>query len=83
MPKLPAISAKATIKALEHFGFKIYRQTGSQIRHWNDSASDSVIFDCQQGTRAYAHGPRERAAELAEMQQIGLCRTRICGITAL
>ncbi len=35
MPRLPAISAKAAIKALDHFGFKIYRQTGSHIHLWN------------------------------------------------
>ena len=36
MPKLPAISAKAAIKALDHFGFKVYRQTGSHIHLWNE-----------------------------------------------
>lgn len=35
MPKLPAISAKAAIKALDQFGFKVYRQTGSHIHLWN------------------------------------------------
>ena len=36
MPRLPAISAKAAIKALDHFGFKIYRQSGSHIHLWNE-----------------------------------------------
>ena len=36
MPKLPAISAKAAIKALEQFGFKVHRQTGSHIHLWNE-----------------------------------------------
>ena len=36
MPKLPAISAKAAIKALDHFGFKVYRQSGSHIHLWNE-----------------------------------------------
>lgn len=36
MPKLPAISAKKVIKALEKLGFKIYRQTGSHIHLWNE-----------------------------------------------
>jgi predicted RNA binding protein YcfA (HicA-like mRNA interferase family) len=35
LPKLPAISAKAAIKALDQFGFKVYRQTGSHIHLWN------------------------------------------------
>ena len=36
MPRLPAISAKKVIEALEHFGFKVYRQTGSHIHLWNE-----------------------------------------------
>lgn len=36
MPRLPVISAKEAIKALEHFGFKVYRQTGSHIHLWNE-----------------------------------------------
>jgi len=36
LPRLPAISAKAAIKALDHLGFKIYRQTGSHIHLWNE-----------------------------------------------
>ncbi len=36
MPKLPIISAKEAIKALEHLGFKVYRQTGSHIHLWNE-----------------------------------------------
>ena len=36
MPKLPAISVKAAIKALDQFGFKVYRQTGSHIHLWNE-----------------------------------------------
>jgi len=36
LPKLPAISAKKVIKALETFGFKVYRQTGSHIHLWNE-----------------------------------------------
>jgi predicted RNA binding protein YcfA (HicA-like mRNA interferase family) len=35
LPRLPAISAKAAIKALDHFVFKIYRQTCSHIHLWN------------------------------------------------
>ena len=35
MPKLPVISAKEAIKALEHLGFQVYRQTGSHIHLWN------------------------------------------------
>ena len=36
MPKLPKVSARETIKALEHLGFKVYRQTGSHIHLWNE-----------------------------------------------
>ena len=36
MPKLPAVSAKQTIKALDHLGFQVYRQTGSHIHLWNE-----------------------------------------------
>ena len=36
MPKLPVVSAKQTIKALEHLGFQVYRQTGSHIHLWNE-----------------------------------------------
>jgi predicted RNA binding protein YcfA (HicA-like mRNA interferase family) len=36
LPRLPAISAKSDIKALNHCGFKIYRQTGSHIHLWNE-----------------------------------------------
>ena len=36
MPRLPAISAKKAIKALERFGNKFYRQTGSHIHLWNE-----------------------------------------------
>ncbi len=36
MPKLPAISAKKVIKALEKLVFKVYRQTGSHIHLWNE-----------------------------------------------
>ncbi|HNX10328.1 MAG TPA: type II toxin-antitoxin system HicA family toxin [Methanothrix sp.] len=36
MPKLPVVSAKLAIKALEHLGFKVYRQTGSHIHLWNE-----------------------------------------------
>jgi predicted RNA binding protein YcfA (HicA-like mRNA interferase family) len=36
LPRLPVISAKAAIKALDHFGFKVYRQTGSHIHLWNE-----------------------------------------------
>ena len=36
MPRLPAISAKKVIKALEKHGFKVYRQTGSHIHLWNE-----------------------------------------------
>ncbi len=36
MPRLPVVSAKEAIKALEHFGFKVYRQTGSHIHLWNE-----------------------------------------------
>ena len=36
MPKLPVVSAEQAIKALEHFGFKVYRQTGSHIHLWNE-----------------------------------------------
>jgi predicted RNA binding protein YcfA (HicA-like mRNA interferase family) len=30
------VSAKQAIKALEHFGFRVYRQTGSHIHLWNE-----------------------------------------------
>jgi len=36
MPKLPVLSAKQVIKALERMGFKIVRQSGSHIHLWND-----------------------------------------------
>lgn len=36
MPKLPVVSAKEAIKALEHLGFQVYRQTGSHIHLWNE-----------------------------------------------
>ena len=36
MPKLPVLSAKQVIKALERMGFKIARQSGSHIHLWND-----------------------------------------------
>ncbi len=36
MPKLPVLSAKQVIKALERMGFKIVRQSGSHIHLWSD-----------------------------------------------
>jgi len=36
MPKLPVLSARQVIKALERMGFKIVRQSGSHIHLWND-----------------------------------------------
>ncbi len=36
MSKLPVLSAKQVIKALERLGFKIVRQSGSHIHLWND-----------------------------------------------
>ena len=36
MPTLPVVSAKQAIKALEHLGFQVYRQTGSHIHLWNE-----------------------------------------------
>lgn len=36
MPRLPVVSAEEAIKALGHFGFKVYRQTGSHIHLWNE-----------------------------------------------
>ena len=36
MARLPVVSAKEAIKALEHLGFKVYRQTGSHIHLWNE-----------------------------------------------
>jgi len=36
LPRLPIVSAKEAIKALEHLGFQIYRQTGSHIHLWNE-----------------------------------------------
>jgi len=36
LPKLPVVSAKEAIKALEHLGFQVYRQTGSHIHLWNE-----------------------------------------------
>ncbi len=36
MPKLPVLSAKQVIKALERMGFKIVRQSGSHIHLWNE-----------------------------------------------
>ena len=35
MLKLPVVSAKEAIKALEQLGFQVYRQTGSHIHPWN------------------------------------------------
>jgi len=34
--KLPVVSAKEAIKALEHLGFQVYRQIGSHIHLWNE-----------------------------------------------
>jgi predicted RNA binding protein YcfA (HicA-like mRNA interferase family) len=34
--RLPVVSAKKVIKALEKLGFKIYRQPGSHIHLWNE-----------------------------------------------
>ena len=36
MPRLPVVSAREAIKALEHLGFQVYRQTGSHIHLWNE-----------------------------------------------
>jgi len=36
LPKLPIVSAEQVIKALEHLGFQVYRQTGSHIHLWNE-----------------------------------------------
>ena len=36
MLKLPVVSAKEAIKALEHLDFQVYRQTGSHIHLWNE-----------------------------------------------
>lgn len=36
MPRLPVVSAEEAIKALGHFGFKVYRQAGSHIHLWNE-----------------------------------------------
>jgi len=36
MPKLPVLSARQVIKALERMGFRIIRQSGSHIHLWND-----------------------------------------------
>jgi predicted RNA binding protein YcfA (HicA-like mRNA interferase family) len=36
LPRLPAISAKAAIKARDQFGFKVYRQSKSHIHLWNE-----------------------------------------------
>jgi predicted RNA binding protein YcfA (HicA-like mRNA interferase family) len=36
LPRLPIVSAKEAIKALEHLGFLVYRQTGSHIHLWNE-----------------------------------------------
>ncbi|WP_366879248.1 type II toxin-antitoxin system HicA family toxin [Methanothrix sp.] len=36
MPRLPVVSSREAIKALEHFGFQVYRQTGSHIHLWNE-----------------------------------------------
>ncbi len=36
MPKLPVLSARQVIKALERMGFKIVRQSGSHIHLWNE-----------------------------------------------
>lgn len=36
MPRLPVVSSKEAIKALEHFGFQVYRQTVSHIHLWNE-----------------------------------------------
>ena len=35
MPRLPVLSANEVIKALDQFGFKVIRQTGSHIHLWN------------------------------------------------
>jgi predicted RNA binding protein YcfA (HicA-like mRNA interferase family) len=42
LPRLPAISAKAAIKALEKLGFKVYRQTGSHIHLGNEEINHVV-----------------------------------------
>jgi predicted RNA binding protein YcfA (HicA-like mRNA interferase family) len=36
LPKLPAISAKAAIKALDQFEFKLYHQIESHTHLWNE-----------------------------------------------
>jgi predicted RNA binding protein YcfA (HicA-like mRNA interferase family) len=36
LPRLPAISSKAAIKALDQFGFKVCRQSKSHIHLWNE-----------------------------------------------
>ncbi len=36
MPRLPVVSSREAIKALEHFGFQVYRQTGCHIHLWNE-----------------------------------------------
>jgi predicted RNA binding protein YcfA (HicA-like mRNA interferase family) len=35
LPRLPVLSANEVIKALDQFGFKVIRQTGSHIHLWN------------------------------------------------
>jgi predicted RNA binding protein YcfA (HicA-like mRNA interferase family) len=39
LSKLPVPPAKKVIKALERFGFKIHRQSGSHIHMWNAERS--------------------------------------------
>jgi predicted RNA binding protein YcfA (HicA-like mRNA interferase family) len=36
LPRLPVVSAEEAIRALEHFGFKVHRQSGSHIHLWNE-----------------------------------------------
>jgi predicted RNA binding protein YcfA (HicA-like mRNA interferase family) len=37
LPKLPAVWAKKSIKALKTFGFKVYRQAGGHIHHGSEA----------------------------------------------
>jgi predicted RNA binding protein YcfA (HicA-like mRNA interferase family) len=36
LPRLPVVSAEEAIRALENFGFKVHRQSGSHIHLWNE-----------------------------------------------
>jgi len=50
--KLPVVSAKEAIKALEHLGFQVYRQTGSHIHLWYEEINLVVTVPTRSWRRA-------------------------------